>query len=122
MHVNPSYANIRYPNGREVTVSLRDLSPCPTTENAVPEKEPLSNDLPQSSLQENDSHEDSNRFVAADQKNLDVDTSNSSEADMHVPRPSSRANKGVPPLRYGVSHNELFHICCIFVQFPLYGY
>ena len=97
MHVNPSYANIRYPNGREVTVSLRDLSPCPTTENAVPEEEPLSNVLPQSSLQENDSHEDSNSFVAADQENLDVDTSNSSEADMHVPRRSSRANKGVTP-------------------------
>jgi len=27
--VNPTYAHIRYPDGRESTVSLRDLAPCP---------------------------------------------------------------------------------------------
>ena len=27
--INPTYAHIRYPDGRESTVSLRDLSPCP---------------------------------------------------------------------------------------------
>ena len=27
--VNPTYAHIRYPGGRESTVSLKDLSPCP---------------------------------------------------------------------------------------------
>ena len=28
-NVNPTYAHIRYPDGRESTVSLKDLSPCP---------------------------------------------------------------------------------------------
>ena len=28
--VNPTYAHIRYPDGRESTVSLRDLAPCPS--------------------------------------------------------------------------------------------
>jgi len=27
--VNPTYARVRYPGGREVTVSLRDLAPRP---------------------------------------------------------------------------------------------
>ena len=27
--VNPTYAHIRYPDGRESTVSFKDLSPCP---------------------------------------------------------------------------------------------
>ena len=29
--VNPTYAHIRYPDSRESTVSLKDLSPCPPT-------------------------------------------------------------------------------------------
>ena len=29
--VNPTYAHIRYPDGRESTVSLKDLSPCPSS-------------------------------------------------------------------------------------------
>ena len=28
-HVNPTYAHIRYKDGRESTVSLSDLAPCP---------------------------------------------------------------------------------------------
>ena len=28
--VNPAYANIRYPDSRESTVPLKDLSPCPS--------------------------------------------------------------------------------------------
>ena len=34
--VNPAYAHIRYPDGRESTVSLKDLSPCPTPEDNLP--------------------------------------------------------------------------------------
>jgi len=29
LEANPSYAHIRYPNGREDTVSTSDLAPCP---------------------------------------------------------------------------------------------
>ena len=28
-HANPAYAKVRYPDGREVTVSLEDLAPAP---------------------------------------------------------------------------------------------
>ena len=31
--MNPTHTNIRYPNGREVTVSVGDLSPCPRVNN-----------------------------------------------------------------------------------------
>ena len=33
IHVNPTHASIRYPNGRKATVSVRDLSPCPRVNN-----------------------------------------------------------------------------------------
>ena len=29
LSANPTYAHVRYPDGRESTVSLRDLAPCP---------------------------------------------------------------------------------------------
>ena len=32
VHVNPSYAFVRYNDGRESSVSLRDLAPCPEVE------------------------------------------------------------------------------------------
>jgi hypothetical protein len=31
LDTNPMYANIRYPDGRQSTVSVRDLAPCPST-------------------------------------------------------------------------------------------
>ena len=34
MHVNPNYAQVRCPNGREMTVSLRNLAPCPQEDTA----------------------------------------------------------------------------------------
>ena len=34
--VNLAYAHIRYPDGRESTVSLKDLSPCPSPEYNLP--------------------------------------------------------------------------------------
>ena len=35
MDINPSYAHIRYPDGRESTVSIKDLSACPDPPIAV---------------------------------------------------------------------------------------
>ena len=32
LNSNPTYANIKYPSGRESTVSVCDLAPCPETE------------------------------------------------------------------------------------------
>ena len=46
MDVNPSYAYIRYSDGRESTVSLKDLSPCPASPKAIPHD----NTVPPSSI------------------------------------------------------------------------
>ena len=35
-NVNPAYAHIRYPNGREPIVSLKDVYPCPSPEYNLP--------------------------------------------------------------------------------------
>ena len=35
MEANPEYVFIRFPNGRESTVSVRDLAPCSTNENKI---------------------------------------------------------------------------------------
>ena len=45
MYVNPNYAQVRCPNGREMTVSLRNLAPCPQEDTA--DEEP---DLPLTSV------------------------------------------------------------------------
>ena len=46
MDVNPSYAYIRYSDGRKSTVSLKDLSPCPASPKAIPHD----NTVPPSSI------------------------------------------------------------------------
>ena len=45
--VNPAYAHIRYPDGRESTVFLKDLSPCPSPEYNLPS--PASVNIPSDS-------------------------------------------------------------------------
>ena len=39
LHANPTYAHIRYPDGRESSVSLKDLAPCPQSS--------INNDIPE---------------------------------------------------------------------------
>ena len=104
MHVNPTYANVRYANGKEVGVSLRDLSSCPVIVNAVPKEDRDSDDLPQPLQHENVSRADFDTSASAGQEeNQDAHTSNLSEPDPHELRQSCRSNKGVPPLRYSVN-------------------
>ena len=33
INVNPTYAEVRYPNGHEATVSIRGFAPCPQEQN-----------------------------------------------------------------------------------------
>ena len=42
MDINPSYAHIRYPDGRESTVSIKDLSACPAPPIAVDRRDTTS--------------------------------------------------------------------------------
>ena len=44
IEANPSYAHIRFLDGREDTVSLRNLAPCPRNTNAIPETNGSQND------------------------------------------------------------------------------
>ena len=133
INVNPTYAHIRYQNGREATVSLRDLAPCPqepldnsTTEGSqkinseVPINEPNTTvspdyadiDLPLSKAPINEP----NSIVSPDNAYIDLPSSLSNPAvtpsNKHdnsnfetAPRRSNRINLGVPPLRYGDINN-----------------
>ena len=99
MHVNPNYAQVRCPNGREMTVSLRSLAPCPQEDTADEELDspltPVNNE--EASNFENDLPSEQ------DEVTPDSDADDESRASPNfVPRRSSRINKGVPPLRYGV--------------------
>ena len=39
VEANPSFAHVRYPDGRETTVALKDLAPCPTVTESSPDDE-----------------------------------------------------------------------------------
>ena len=86
--VNPTYANIRFPNGRETSVSLRDLAPYPSfsdfsqsegDKEMVPPTNLSSGDLPISVRSERPGEES------------------------ECVRRSARSNKGVPPDRLQLS-------------------
>ena len=99
IHVNPNYAQVRCPNGREMTVSLRNLAPCPQEDTADEEPDspltPVNNE--EASNLENDLPSEQ------DEVTPQSDADDESRASPNfVPRRSSKINKGVPPLRYGV--------------------
>jgi len=117
--VNPSYARVRFPGGREVTVNLRDLAPRPQ-EDSVPcpdrgqignANTPARNEGDTGASPGESSHTDSppqiNPNVESTPDSPARDTSLPASADIsddggHVAsRRSARSNKGVPPLRYG---------------------
>ena len=39
VEANPSFAHVRYPDGRETTVALKDLAPCSTVTESSPDDE-----------------------------------------------------------------------------------
>ena len=99
IHVNPNYEQVRCPNGREMTVSLRNLAPCPQEDTADEEPDspltPVNNE--EASNLENDLPSEQ------DEVTPQSDADDESRASPNfVPQRSSRINKGVPPLRYGV--------------------
>ena len=121
INANPSYANIRYSDGRETSVSISDLSPCPRKpcQNEADFSKNLedndeSSSLPQQSL--NTSSDSSlTKTPALDSEpsyrdimtlNQNNDTLNPGQNLNKSPRRSSRSTKGVPPVRYGhlISH------------------
>ena len=105
---NPSFARVRFPDGRESTVSLKDLAPYPALADAHDSDKSIDN----SSLEESSSELDKSTVSNADNvivSDCNVDSrSESPVKDLHKTpsnspsvRRSTRANKGVPPPRYG---------------------
>ena len=93
IHVNPNYAQVRCPNGRKLTLSLRNLAPY-LQEDTADEKadSPLTpvNDKEASNLENELPNEQ-------DEVTPQSDADDESRASSNfVPRRSSRINKGVP--------------------------
>ena len=91
---NQSFATVRYPDGRQSSVSVRDLAPCPPEPTAAmppaptevlqdPLMSPALPEPPQEVLQTPEAH----------------DEASPPESDIAEPRRSSRIPK--PPVRYG---------------------
>ena len=95
VNVNPTYANVRFPNGREVTVSLRDIAPCPQSEHA--ENVEVDCHPRNSSVNIGNAAEP---LPADHLVDKDVDNNGTSNSPQPLRR-SARSNKGVPPLRFG---------------------
>ena len=99
IHVNRNYAQIRYPNGREMTVSLRNLAPCPQKDTA--DEEPDSPLTPVNDEEASNHENDLPSEQAEGTPQSDADDKSHASPNF-VPRLSSRIYKGVPPLRYGI--------------------
>jgi len=97
--VNPMFARVRYRGGREVSVNLRDLAPCPG--NVALRHPPEQRSLPESldvngEDVESDSASRINRDVCADNPQSDSPVN---EGDLFtepecIPRRSGRSNRG----------------------------
>ena len=107
--INPTYANVRFSNGREATVSLRDLAPCGGQEDSASEESPPDQNEIQMKIAHQDAQVEATHQL--DRESVPDDTieniedgegdSNYSELnDAVAPRRSARINKGVPPARY----------------------
>ena len=98
MHVNPNYAQVRCPNGRDMTVSLRNLASCPQEDTA--DEEP---DFPLTPVNDEElSNHENDLPGEQDEVALQSVEDESRASPNFVLKRSSRINKGVPPLRYGV--------------------
>ena len=112
IHIYPTYANVRYSNGHEATISICDLAPNPQSA--------VDNALQSNEIHDDESHEcadnaelpevfcDSESTVndaveLPDNESTINDIVKSPAHKINVgPRRSARNNKGVPPPRYGI--------------------
>ena len=97
VNVNPTYAEVRYPNESKATVSTRQLSPCPNVYNEV-----INSD---ETLESNVTENDSNVAVYFFQNKIEPSDEKNSEENNIIPleqnvRQSNRCNKRVHPVKY----------------------
>ena len=94
MDVNPTYAEVRYPNGRKATVSTRHFSSCPNVYNEVINCD----ETLESNVTENGSNVAvdfcQNKIEPSDEKNSEKNNIVSLEQNV---RQSNRCNKRIPP-------------------------
>ena len=101
LEVNPSYAHVRLENGREITVSLRDLAPnpdCPTSGVTKESTSKVTSELELSNETKNDETIDTVNEVSDSLNELPTNTSDTSP--VIEPRSSGRARR--PVERYGM--------------------
>ncbi|CAK8698052.1 unnamed protein product [Clavelina lepadiformis] len=93
VNTNPTYARVRYQDGRESTVSLKDLAPCRPHE--IEKEQPVTA-TPQIQDTQNISNkpEQSAEVPLTSAEQMAIEPA---EAEI---RRSARSNKGVPPIRY----------------------
>ena len=115
IEANPMYARVRYADGRESNVSLKDLAKCPTGHESdmryYPEEELVQLTNAEGAGASGNVDEGSHvrdtmpepYDIAVDQMvdHHDYSESVAGEEDEGSPRRSQRVNKGVPPVRYG---------------------
>ena len=116
IEANPKYALIRYPNGRESTVSVTDLAPFPkiSSTSSPGDTKSLVSELPITEDQISPSHDKSvTKETSGSSETCEklaptsesaIDSNVTDAKDVTPPRRSSRISK--PPDRYGewVSH------------------
>ena len=124
VEANPMYARIKYPDGRESNVSLRDLARCPRSTGETADDESVERErnfeIPLKSVDARDGVQseqtEARGGVQSEQTEVRDLTENSSDhivdgnndltvneptIDNLEPRRSMRSNRGVPPDRYG---------------------
>lgn len=107
LEANPLYARVRYPGGKESTVSVRDIARYPRGNDQISLED---TDTPTAIEQTADSNETSGHFEVEEIAQPDVAGDGRSdlwsrEMPTHngvteEPRRSTRLNKGIPPQRY----------------------
>ena len=109
IEANPSFAKIRYPNGRESTVSVNDLAPCPPSpvENVIENQQVTQNSSSQLQEESNENSIEQNTAESSTQEQEVPETSTPSSSTFSFSdanpalRRSTRERR--PPQRYG--HN-----------------
>ena len=100
-YVNPMYARVRFADGHERNVSLRDLAPCPSVDGVHNENRVNCDVSP-------DDHGPTENSESSSSPNNDEnDIENPVVNSPAVLRRSNRCNTGVPPVRYGQSISNL---------------
>ena len=100
INVNPQYATVRHTNGREVIVSLHDLAP-------LPQRREFQYSVSSDSDQINVGDTPASRQDPSASDNSENSQSDSIPDNHATVRRSTRVNKGVPPLRYGIDPENI---------------